>query len=187
MTIICAIYDDANNEVWLGCNDRATIGDTPAPAVASKWLKFGDWALGLSGDESVYEQYLLVAAKDFPEKSDDVLDVFSFLKSTYRDANLGQQRSSDTSDSYGVDGILVHASGKIWDFDNHLALSSVPPNRLWGCGSGVDYALGADFAVRNSLSPKERVEIAINAAISLDIGCPGKPLIERFPDENLKE
>lgn len=172
------------NEIWLGCNDRATIGDTPSPDAASKWLKFGDWAIGLSGDESVYEQYLLTAAEEFPTTSADVLDVFKFLKSTYRDANLGQQKGSDTSDSYGVDGILVHASGKIWDFDNHLALSTVPPNRLWGCGSGVDYALGADFAARDAKSPKERIEIAIRAAISLDIGCPGKPLIECFPGKN---
>ena len=181
MTIICAIHDPQNNETWLGCNDRATIGDTPAPGVASKWLEFGDWALGISGDESVYEQILLMEAKNFPSTSVEVLDVFNFLKSTYDEANVGQQKGSDTTNSYGVDGILVHKSGRMWDFDNHLALSSIPENRLWACGSGVDYALGADFAIGGEKSARERIEIAIRAAIALDIGCPGHPLIERFP------
>jgi len=181
MTIICAIYDDAANEIWLGCNDRATIGDSPAPASASKWLKFGDWAIGISGDESVYEQYLQVSAEKFPVSTTSVLEVFEFLRATYDSYNLGNQRDGNTSLSYGVDGIIVHRSGRIWDFDNHLALSEVPPQRLWGCGSGVDYALGADYVmVSGAFSARERVVNATNAAIALDIGCPGEALVERF-------
>lgn len=181
MTIICAIYDDVENNIWLGCNDRATIGDSPAPASESKWLKFGDWAVGISGDESVYEQYLQLSAEKFPARTENVLDVFDFLRATYDGYNLGNQRDGNTSLSYGVDGILVHASGGVWDFDNHLALSEVPAGRLWGCGSGVDYALGADHIMRmGRFSAYERILNAVSAAIALDIGCPGAPIIERF-------
>lgn len=182
MTIICAIHDTISKETWLGCNDRATIGDTPAPGQASKWLTYGDWAIGISGDESVYEQYLQISEEKFPSDASSVLDVFEFLRTTYEHYSLGQQKGNDTSNSYGVDGILVHASGRIWDFDNNLALSEVPAGRLWGCGSGVDYALGADYVMGlNGFTAQERVANAVKAAIALDIGCPGDPMIERFP------
>ena len=111
MTILCALYDPDADELWLGCNDRATIGDTPAPASASKWLKFGDWVIGLSGDESVYEQYLQLAGEKFPLESANVLDVFKFLRQTFDDYNLGQQKSGDSAASYGVDGIIAHMDG----------------------------------------------------------------------------
>lgn len=182
MTIICAIHDAAKNETWLGCNDRATIGDTPAPGPASKWLKFGDWAIGLSGDECVYVQYLQLSEEKFPAEAKTVLEIFEFLRATYEHYSLGQQKGNDTSNSYGVDGILVHASGRMWDFDNNLALSEVPADCVWGCGSGVDYALGADhvMAAQKSFTARERINNALKAAIALDIGCPGDPLIEAF-------
>lgn len=181
MTIICALNDESGDKVWVGCNDRATIGDSPAPASASKWLHFGGWLVGLSGDESVYEQFLLINEDKFPATSDKVLDVFQFMRSVYDDLSLGQQKGGDTTPSYGVDGILVHQSGRMWDFDSRLALSEVPSGRLWACGSGVDYALGADHALQGEgLSAKERVARAVEAAIALDIGCPGEILLQVF-------
>ena len=102
----------------------------------SKWLIFGDWAIGLSGDESVYVQYLLVASDKFPKETDSVLEVFDFLRLLYAEHNLGQQRGNDTSTSYGVDGVMVHVSGRMWDFDSTLALSEVPAGRTLGCRFG---------------------------------------------------
>jgi len=181
MTILCALYDLDADELWLGCNDRATIGDTPSPSSASKWLKFGDWVIGLSGDESVYEQYLQLAGEKFPQETVHVLDVFKFLRQTFDDHNLGQQKSGDSAASYGVDGIIAHKSGRIWDFDNQLALSETPAGRLWACGSGADYALGVDYALQGTgKAAKERVAYAVGAAIALDISCPGEALIGIF-------
>ncbi|MEM9014134.1 MAG: hypothetical protein AAGB02_03405 [Pseudomonadota bacterium] len=187
MTILCALFDQEANELWLGCNDRATIGDTPAPSPISKWLTFDEWAIGLSGNESVYELFLRLAGESFP-RAGDILDVFQFLRKTFDDYGLGQQKSGDTSLSYGVDGIIAHKSGRIWDFDNQLALSEVPAGRLWACGSGVDYALGADFvAARSGKSPHERMGFAIGAAIALDIACPGDAIIGRFTGGDMRE
>ncbi len=181
MTIICALYDKNENAVWLGCNDRATIGDTPAPGSESKWLKFGNWAIGISGNESVYNQYLQLSDEKFPKASDSILDVFNFLRTRYNKYNLGQQKGNDSTTSYGIEGIIVHRDGRIWDFDSHLALSEVPEGRLWGGGSGVDYALGADFIMQQGqYSCQERVTRSVQAAITLDIACPGQPMIERF-------
>ena len=181
MTIICALYDEQKDEIWLGCNDRATIGDSPAPASASKWLQFGDWAIGVSGD-GVYEQFLQLSVDKFPRDTDDPLKVFEFLRKTYEHFNLGQTKDNASTPSYGGDGLLVHRSGGIWDFDSGLALSPVPAGRLWGCGSGVDYALGADFVMApKDFSARDRVLNAVNAAIALDVGCPGEAMIERFP------
>ncbi len=181
MTIICALYDKSEDQVWLGCNDRATIGDTPAPGSENKWLKFGNWALGLSGSECVYRHYLQLSEDKFPKTTESVLDVFDFLRSRYSKYNLGQQKNNDTSNSYGVEGMIVHSKGGIWDFDTHLALSEVPANRLWGGGSGIDYALGADFVMQQqNLLAQERITLAVNAAIELDVGCPGKAIVERF-------
>ena len=181
MTIICALHDPKENVVWLGCNDRATIGDTPAPASENKWLKFGSWAVGLTCNECVYKQYLQLSADKFPETAENVLEVFDFLRSRYKKYNLGQQKGNDTSTSYGAEGIIVRDNGEIWDFDSHLALSKVPSGRLWGGGSGIDYALGADHIMQGDNAPAQtRIQRAVEAAIALDIGCPGEPIVERF-------
>ena len=181
MTIICALHDEKEHCTWLGCNDRATIGDTPAPGAENKWLKFGHWAIAVTGSESVYNQYLQLSDEKFPKTSASILEVFDFLRSRYNKYNLGQQKGNDSTTSYGVEGIIVHADGRIWDFDSHLALSQVPPGRLWGGGSGIDYALGADFInLKNAVSAQERVKQAVQAAIELDIYCPGNVLVERF-------
>ena len=180
MTILCALYDPEAGDVWLGCNDKATIGDTPSPAASTKWLTFGDWAIGLSGD-SVYEQYLQLVGEGFPEHSANVLDIFKFLRETFDEYGLGRQKEGDCATSYSVDGLIVNRSGRIWDFDHQLALSEVPAGRLWACGSGVDYALGADFAMNGAgKSAQERVTYAVGAAIALDISCPGAALVGKF-------
>ena len=46
----------------------------------------------------------------------------------------------------------------------------------------MDYALGADhvMAAQKSFTARERINNALKAAIALDIGCPGDPLIEAF-------
>lgn len=183
MTILCALYDEGESELWLGCNDRGAIGDTPSPATASKWINFGDWVIGLSGDEGVYEHFLQISGDAFPVGTVNVLDIFKFLRATFDEFGLGQQKGADTALAYGVDGIIAHKSGRIWDFDNQLALSDVPAGRLWACGSGADYALGADYAMRGKgLSAKERVVVAVSAAIALDIACPGAALVGLFPE-----
>ena len=180
MTVLCALYDEVNQELWLGCNDRALIGDTPAPGTASKWVIFGDWVIGLSGD-SINEQLLQTAGEAFPHDTENVLDVFKFLRQTFEDFGHGRDKNGDGHPSYGVNGIIAHRSGRIWDFDNQLALSEVPAGRLWACGSGAEYALGADYVLRNNdKSAEERVGFAVAAAIALDVGCPGDALVGPF-------
>ncbi len=183
MTVICALYDEHADIVYLGCNDRATIGDTPAPASESKWHKFGDWAIGLSGNESVHGHFLQLSVDKFPKTTTSVLDVFEFLVARYKKYDLGQVRSDDATRSYGASGLIAHKNGNIWDFDSHIALSQVPKGQLWARGSGVDYALGADYVVQSlspNLSAHDRMMQVLNAAISLDIDCPGEAMVERF-------
>ena len=67
--------------------------------------------------------------------------------------------------------------------DSHLALSKIPPNKVWARGSGIDYALGADFALAkiSSDTPHEdRVRISTEAAIANDTSCPGSAVVRQF-------
>ena len=184
MSIICALHDSQENCVWLGGNDRATIGDTPTPGPESKWLKLGNWALGMTGNECVHRQYLTLNQKEFPYTSANVLDIFDFLRTSYSDYDLGQKKGESSTTSYGVEGLIVHGDGRIWDFDSRLALTEIPSGKLWGGGSGIDFALGADFMnQQGAMSPKDRVTMAVNCAIALDVYCPGEALIENLSCE----
>ena len=181
MTIICALSDAVTGDVWLGCNDRSTIGDTPAPGHESKWEKFGDWAIGISGDEPILVHLLQRARAKFPAATTDVLEVFEFVLHLADDADFGQRKDGDAAKSFGVWGMFVHKSGHIWDFDSRLSLSPVAPGALWARGSGADFALGADYIAKTTgQSAEARVRNAVAAALALDIGCPGDAIVERF-------
>ena len=66
MTIICALCDATNRDVWLGCNDGVAVGDTRMPgAKREKWLSFNDWAIGTAGS-SIPSELLEQSPAAFP-------------------------------------------------------------------------------------------------------------------------
>jgi len=148
MTIITALADESS--IWLGNNNAVSMGETPITGL-DPWLKFGDWALGVTGN-SFQQDFLESNIQQLEEKS-------------------------------SIWCILVNRTGDIYDLSAHMSLTKIPRNRLWARGSGIDYALGADFAtlqVAPKTSIKDRVRIATEAAIYNDTTCPGEVVLTKF-------
>lgn len=181
MTIICALHDAASNEVWLGSNSQHTLGDIVSPGPSDPWMQFGDWVIALSG-EAVHTDILEIEAERFPAHESHPTHFIRFLKQTYQDYEIGRKEDNWASNSYEVWGLIVHRDGRIWDIDSHLALSTIPSGHLWARGSGMEYALGADYALNDqNADARIRVEQAVAAAIHYDINCPGSVQIKKFP------
>ncbi|MEL6112773.1 MAG: hypothetical protein AAFR20_08210 [Pseudomonadota bacterium] len=178
MTIICALYDEDARKFWLGCNSGSLVGETILPEHQTKWLRFANWALALSGAGIAANAIAAERAK-FPNQTDDVNQVTAFLRTSFNKYDMGEMDGN--AKDYDVSGLLVHNQGALYDFDTRLSTSQIPGGALWARGSGMDYALGADMALKTKgFTAQERLETAVLIAIDLDSGCPGEPIVESF-------
>ncbi|MEL6360813.1 MAG: hypothetical protein AAFR21_06975 [Pseudomonadota bacterium] len=178
MTIICAVYDADARQVWLGCNSGSLVGDTIMPEHRTKWLRFANWAVAISGRGVASDIIELERAK-FPNQSSDVSQVTSFLREAFRKHDLGEMDGG--AKDYDISGLIAHSSGDLYHVDTRLAVSTIPQGVMWACGSGMDFALGAENAMKTKgFSAQERLETAVLTAMDLDSGCPGEPIIENF-------
>jgi len=181
MTIITAISDGTS--VWLGNNTAVTIGDTPVNHSFDPWVKFGNWALGITGDS--YQQDLLnLNSKELERNSNTPLELMQFIRELFLENDISINDDDHASPSFGIWSILANKKEAfIWDVDHRLSLTLISKNKLWASGSGVDFALGADFSCLK-LEPNkplsERILLATNAAIFNDINCPGEATVSQF-------
>ena len=181
MTVICALSDATSKEVWLGCNDGITLGDTRMPGVQqTKWRSFGGWALGMAGSP-LFSDLLETVRDDFPTKDVSPAAIIRFMKAVFDDRELGTRDDDDSATNYSFSAILARRDGRIWDVDSYLAIAELQPGTLWARGSGMEYALGADFPLAGcDVTPEERIRNAVEAAIYYDTGCPGEAIIEQL-------
>jgi ATP-dependent protease HslVU (ClpYQ) peptidase subunit len=171
MTILTALA--SHDGVWLGYNDGHTIGDTPLPGVGCPWLNLGHWLLGVSGSSSAFS-ILDHHRGDFDSETNGVEEVVFRIRTTLLDYGMGRKEDDEVEIRFGIWCILVHPNGQIWDVDDALAFSRIPEDTLWARGSGSDYALGAEHALKALNSPPEiRIRHAVEAAIALDLFCCG--------------
>ncbi len=180
MTVICALSEQSSGEVWLGCNSGMMVGDTRLPSAVSKWSRFGNWALGISGIGLAYN-VLQMSAEKFPNEALSPLDVILHIKTTFAEFDLGVKEDGEVALTYDVCSLLVHRNGRIWDMDFRLAVDEIPAGTLWARGSGMDFAIGADYPLRAAgISAEDRVRNAVEAAIFYDTNCPGQALVEQL-------
>jgi ATP-dependent protease HslVU (ClpYQ) peptidase subunit len=171
MTIITALND--GQDTWLGYNDSLTIGDTIIQSTLNPWLRFNDWALGISG-EPAQQNVLEHKKKNLLEAGNEPLGVIEAMRDIFSEYNHSVDEVDEAAPSYGIWCILAHKNGGIWDVASRLAITQIPENMLWARGSGTDYALGADSALQGlSLCAEERITKATQAAIDCDLYCPG--------------
>ncbi|MCF6291781.1 MAG: hypothetical protein L3J04_00140 [Robiginitomaculum sp.] len=111
------------------------------------------------------------------------LAVANTIRNIFQDEGVSKESSDSATPSFGMSGILVNKDTSVWDVDHRLALARMQNNKLWARGSGIDYALGADYtalAIDPQLNHQQRVRIATEAAISCDTYCPGEAIISQF-------
>ena len=179
MTVICALCDAGSKTVWLGCNDGVTLGDTRMHGVcAPKWQRFGQWAFGISGSPLLGE-LLATVHDEFPPGDAPASAVIAFVRAVFDERDFGNREDGENASSYSCSAILAHRDGRIWDVDTYFAIAELQPGTLWARGSGMEYALGADYPLASGDVPAEqRIRKAVEAAIHYDTGCPGKAIIE---------
>jgi ATP-dependent protease HslVU (ClpYQ) peptidase subunit len=154
------------------------IGSTLLPEDASKWSRFSSWAIATSGKGLAQDALESQRAK-FPNQTDEVQQIVKWMAEAFEKAKLGEV--DDGAKDYHMTALLVHSSGLVYDVDSALSVAKIPENTLWARGSGMEFALGADVSSRRAgFAADERMECALEAAISLDADCPGKPIIENF-------
>ncbi|MGF1544623.1 MAG: hypothetical protein ACFB00_09015 [Parvularculaceae bacterium] len=178
MTIICAVYDPDAGKFWLGCNSGSLVGDTIIPEHRTKWLRFANWAIAFSGS-GVADDALETERGKFPNQATDVHQVTAFIRASFERYDLGEK--DDGAKDFGVSGLIAQTGGMLYDVDGRLSLGRIPEGTMWARGSGMDFALGADMAMKTKgFGPQERLETAVLTAIDLDSGCPGEPIVESF-------
>ena len=178
MTIICAVYDADARKFLLGCNSGALLGEVVLPEHGTKWLRFANWAIALSGRGVARDAVDMERAK-FPNQTSDISQIVSFLRAALLKFDLGETR--DGAKDFDISALVAHSGGDLFHLDSRLAVSRIPRGVMWAEGSGMDYALGAEAALKTKgFSPQERLETAVLTAIDLDSGCPGEPIIETF-------
>ena len=176
MTVICAQRDDARGVTVLGCNSRSLVGSVVLAADRSKWHVLGDWACGLTGAGVTTDAVLARRAK-FPGDTDDPYAVTTFIRKCLVKLDLGEDE--DGARDYDISALLIHRDGRVFDMDANLSLEEMNPGTFWATGSGGRIALGAAHMLPDA-PVEERVRRSVEAAIALDSGCPGTPMIETF-------
>ena len=178
MTIICALYDADASKVWLGCNSGSLIGDTVMPEHGTKWLRFTSWAIAVSGS-GIARDLLETERAKFPNQTTDINQITAFVRTAFSKYDFGEM--SEGAKDYDVSGLIAHSSGALYHLDRRLSIAKIPEGAMWACGSGMEFALGADLALKiKGFDAQERMETAVLTAIDLDSGCPGEPVIENL-------
>ncbi|PQA85938.1 hypothetical protein [Hyphococcus luteus] len=178
MTVIAALYDPDENVTWLGSNGRATIGSYVGPALDRKWRSFHGWAIGITGTGPKLEA-LEANEQNFPKRAERPFEVLTFMKEAYGAFDIGEMEEG--LKRYCGNGLLVHKSGAVWDFDNSFCLSPVAKGAFWTRGSGMDLALGAGFALKDHIhSPKALMKRVLEIVVANDVDSPGEILIQTF-------
>lgn len=176
MAIICAVYDAETSKTWLGCNSGSLTGDTIMPEHGTKWLRFTSWAIAFAGT-GIARDLLEIERPKFPNQTTDIGQVASFIRTAFAKHEFGT--IDDGARAYSITGLIAHSEGALYSLDRRLAISKIPDGAMWACGSGMAYALGADSGLKiKGFNTQERIETAVLAAIDLDSGCPGEPIVE---------
>lgn len=183
MTVITAIHDPKENVTWLGTNGRATIGSYVGPSLDHKWFNAEGWVIGITGSGPKLEA-LEARAEDFPKNTTRPFEILKFMKKAYGAFEIGEM--DEGLKRYSGNGLLIHKSGAVWDFDNSFCLTAVAPGVFWARGSGMDLALGAGKALKEFISsPKELTKRVLEIVVATDVDSPGEVIIHTFNTEGV--
>jgi len=163
-TLVALMADDG---VWIGSDTRMSAGNIIMPCEANKWVtgQFPDHAIATGGcaytGEIIARRFL--QACDAVEKV-DAFRVMEDVRKAVRDAGEYRQRGED--EKCDCSGLLVWRK-KLYDFSGTLWPSPIAPGVLWARGSGMDFAIGAGHALKDS-PPRVRIERALETACVFD-------------------
>ena len=180
MTVIAA--QCLNEEILLGYSDGAELGGTPVAGTSIPWIFFGAWALGITG-VSAAQRVLSYELKSKVDDGFQVDDVINCINGILVDNYFGSKDDGENVMSFGIYSILVNKDGRVWDVGGCLTFTQIPEGAVWAQGSGADYVIGADHALRKhsvNLSDNDRLIACLEAAIANDLYCIGNPVVRSW-------
>jgi ATP-dependent protease HslVU (ClpYQ) peptidase subunit len=167
MTVICAARDASGT--YLACDLMSRAGDV-INTVKTKLVLTKRWAVGFSG-LSRFRQVVErnAPALDLCETAYDAADAVRLLI-----IEDGAQRNEGRGEAMSFELEMVLVDCRNGDFFRIFGdCSLIEADRFTACGSGVETALGAMWAIsqRSHVGAHELVELGISAASALSAGC----------------
>lgn len=170
MTTIVAVRD--GKRTWIG-SDTQWTGAGVSNFGEPKWVRFGQWAAGISGSLRTLN---LVSgnAKRIFDDLDSPLEFTERLRATLKDydydikaVNAGEAPTLDSS-------MILATPGRFWSICEELSISG--HERFWAVGTGYLVALGAMSALDRFKTTKseDMARIAIETAMQFDTGSGGE-------------
>lgn len=175
MTTIVALH--TGTELWIGGDSRVTGSDSVLPASVQKWQIGNGWAVGTSGHTRGLKVLGDAFGACYPIDKDAPPPTAHAIVTALRDAVCADDWNSDIERGpkrYGAVFIFASREG-VFDIDECFGVVQVDRDKLWARGSGMDFALGADAALRLAklVHPGHRVKLALEAAAECDTGTGG--------------
>ena len=174
MTVICAVYDPANDRVLIGSDLQSTSGNgNKMPTAELKWLVSPDKkaAIGVAGFmyyRRVFERY---GKALFVGSADEIAMRMRGALCTDGTKPIEEPGPIGYNSSF-----IIVSRGIVYDCDGCFGITRMKPGQFWARGSGADLALGAYYAAEvewHNLDRKKALRVSIMAAVQYDTGCSG--------------
>ncbi|MGY5809909.1 hypothetical protein ACXHXG_19580 [Rhizobium sp. LEGMi198b] len=170
MTCIVGLISDAS--VHIGGDSAGVAGYSLTVRADRKVFRNQDFLFGFT---SSFRMGQLLAHSFKPPKRDPETDVYAFMVTDFVDAlrqclkDGGYARRQNEAERGGT--FLVGYAGRLFRIDDDYQVVE-PVDGFDACGCGQQIALGALFASSSS-PPRERLEMALNAAERFSAGVRG--------------
>lgn len=164
MTTIAALHKPGWGTA-IGSDRMVSNGAYKTYLVDGKWVRHGDWAVGVAGSLRT----LVLVQEHADELFDELASPFEFgqrvIAMFEAFGYTGDQEMGPKA--YGSAMLLACPAG-LWDFDGTVTPIPAPANTLIAAGSGDAYAIGAGFGMGEGGDPLRRVARGVAAGIAFD-------------------
>ena len=168
MTTIAAIHIPGKGTV-IGADSRITTGNNMAhvPVAFGKVIALGRWAVAVSGELrtmnllDLSREAVLGGLEDVRELPARLVGM---MKNNDYEADI---RGGGSNPHYHNQFVVANDAGA-WRINGCMSLESAEEGLVIAGGSGFEYAVGADFAIRSNQNPRHRVRSAIEAGCRFD-------------------
>jgi len=165
MTVIVGIAD--GDKVYIGGDRAASDGDSIISMSRPKVGVRGDWIYGYSGDIGIGQYLDVIDLPILKDNDDPYMVIINELIYTLHE-RIDKIINNDEPQA----DFLIGAKGRLFEISTE-AWGVVEVNES-SIGSGSQFALGSLHTTYNYTIPiEERVELAINAAITYSPSCQG--------------
>ena len=168
MTVLCVVRD--GGETWIGSDTQATQNGL-VRNVGPKWIMWGPWALGVSGDLRA-QNILESCPKRLFDDAAGAFDVSDRIRAIMKEYEFDLAPSEGHApQNCGQNMILANAESA-WSLAADFSFCHI--GHYWADGSGKELALGTLHAgAAENWKPEKMVERALLVAMEFDNGCGG--------------